>query len=248
MLLVTVTTLAVFWGGPFTLVPFLILLAFRTGYEAAHVLLGKTFAVRIGLGSALIAAITASLPILAFMFAGAWALLLARRVMVPAATGVSVSKLIDLFLYPILPVAILTAATLDPELRPMILILYVLVELFDSMAYASGKFLGRTPAFPVLSPRKTVEGLAGGAVSILVIAIGTSWVVGLSVIQSATLTLFACVLGVAGDLAGSRIKRAGKVKDYPPVLKKQGGALDIWDSWIAAGAAFFVLVAIRDML
>lgn len=248
MLLVTVTTLAVFWGGTYAIVFFMILLAFRTGLEAGHVLLGKKFAIRIGLGSALIAAVTASLPILALMFAGAWMLLLARRIMVPAATGEPVSKLVELFLYPILPIAILTTAALNAELRPIVLILYVIVELFDSMAYASGKFLGKTPAFPVLSPRKTVEGLAGGAVSILIIATGTAWVVGLSVPQAALLTVIACVFGVAGDLAGSRLKRAGGVKDFPVVLRKQGGALDIWDSWIAAGAAVSVLFAIWELL
>jgi len=245
---VTVTTLAAFWGGIYTLLPCLLLLAFRTGYEAAHVLLGPKRAIHVRAGAALIAAIAASLPLFAPMVVGLWMLLLFRRVMVSAATGQQMSKLVDLFLYPILPMAILTVAAVDPELRPTMLILYVLVELFDSHAYACGKFLGRTQAFPVLSPRKTVEGLIGGAICVLLIATGTAWVVGLSVVQATMLTLLACVLGVAGDLAGSRIKRQGGVKDYPTVLKSQGGALDIWDSWISAGAGVAVLIMMRDLL
>ena len=78
--------------------------------------------------------------------------------------------------------------------------------------------------------------------------LGCVVVVGLSVVQAAMLTLLACVLGVAGDLAGSRIKRQGGVKDYPTVLKSQGGALDIWDSWISAGAGVAILIVIRDLL
>lgn len=248
MLVVAVVTLAVFWAGTYVLVPMLLLLAYRTGYEAAFVLLGEKFAIKVGLGAALVAAICASLPILALMCAGIWLLLLARRVMMPAHMSEKMATVADLFLYPILPVAILTAAASDPEMRATVLVLYVIVELFDSCAYGCGKFFGRTPAFPALSPRKTVEGLIGGVVCILAITMGTAWFVGLSVGQAALLTGLACILGVAGDLAGSRIKRQGGVKDFPPVIKRQGGALDIWDSWISAGAGVSVLIAIRDLL
>lgn len=248
MLVVTVTTLVMFWGGPLTLIPFLLLLAYRTGYEAALVLFGQIHAIKIGIGAAVISAIAVSIPVSALAFAGFWMLLLARRVMVPMAADSSLRRLVDLLIYPILPVGILSAAALTPELRPIVLLIYVLVELFDSHAYACGKFLGRTPAFPKLSPKKTIEGLIGGAVCILLISTGTAWAVGLSVSQAALLTVLACVFGIAGDLAASRIKREGGVKDYPVVLKKQGGALDIWDSWIAAGAAISVLILIRDLM
>lgn len=248
MLVVTLTTLGVFWGGTYTLLPFLLLLAFRTAQEAGQVLWTAERGLNLGVGTALLVLPVLLWPPLTYGVPGLWLLLFARRISVPASTGTSLGHLTDLFLYPILPVILLASAAMDPVLRPTMLLLYVVVELFDSMAYATGKFLGRTPAFPVLSPRKTIEGLAGGAICILLIALGTAWVVGLPLVPAALVTTVACAVGVAGDLTASRIKRAAGVKDYPAVLKKQGGALDIWDSWIAAGAAVSVLLMLRDLL
>jgi phosphatidate cytidylyltransferase len=49
---------------------------------------------------------------------------------------------------------------------------------------------------------------------------------------------------VAGDLLASLAKRRAGVKDYPPIMKVQGGLLDIIDAWLVAGpclAGFAVL-------
>ena len=59
---------------------------------------------------------------------------------------------------------------------------------------------------------------------------------------NAGLLLLAFLLG--GDLAGSRLKRASGVKDYPAVLPRQGGALDIADAWLIAGPALVLLAAV----
>jgi phosphatidate cytidylyltransferase len=40
--------------------------------------------------------------------------------------------------------------------------------------------------------------------------------------------------GLAGDLGTSALKRARGVKDFPPVLKRHGGVLDIYDAFLAA--------------
>lgn len=248
MTVVAGSVLFAFWGGAYTLVPLIILLAGRIGYEAATVLFDAHIGLKIGLGTAIIAVLSMLVPNASLALVGLWLLILARHIMVPETNGSPRQKLRALFLYPILPMAVLAAAALNPDLRPVVLIVYVLVELFDSCAYAAGKFLGRTQAFPVLSPRKTIEGLIGGAICLMVFASAVAAWAGLSIFGAALLALLAGILGVAGDLAASRLKRAGKVKDFPVVFKKQGGALDVFDSWIAAGAAISVLILVRDLL
>ena len=248
MLTVAITILVVFWGGTYLLVPFLLLLAFRTGYEAAHVRFGAGAAIKLGIGAALIAGLAMLLPIFPIGLAGVWLLIFSRLTFVPNMPDGRLKVFSEILLFPVFPMAVLAAAALDPEMRPLILIIYVFVELFDSCAYAAGKFLGRTPAFPVLSPRKTVEGLIGGAVCLMLTVAGVAVLANLPVVASVILAGMACVFGVAGDLAGSRLKRAGGVKDFPAVLKKQGGALDVFDSWIAAGAVISLAITIQNLL
>ena len=55
-------------------------------------------------------------------------------------------------------------------------------------------------------------------------------------------------LAVAGDLAASRLKRMAGVKDYPVLMRRQGGVLDSLDSWIAAGAGLVALNIILTWL
>lgn len=248
MVVVAATVLLVFWGQAYTIVPFMLLLAFRTTFEATEVLLGRRLSLRFGIGAALVAAVAMLSPKFVLALAGLWLLILGRQVSVRGPDTDTPRKIAALFLYPILPMAILASAALDPQLRPVVLIVYVLVELFDSCAFASGKFFGRTQAFPVLSPRKTVEGLIGGAICLMIISAATAALMGLSVPYAALLALLAGMFGVAGDLAASRLKRAGKVKDFPVVVKMQGGALDVFDSWISAGAAIAFLVLLKDMM
>lgn len=242
MLLVAGTMLVVFAGGAYTLVPFFVLLAIRTGYEATIIQSDKNTALRLSVASGVLTALALLVPLLGIAFVGLWLVIVGRSVTVPNKSRTRLWQLVELLLFPMLPVAILAAAALDPALRPVVLIIYVLVELFDSCAYAAGKFLGKTPAFPILSPRKTIEGLFGGAVCLALVVAGVALWAGLPVGSSIVLACLSGAFGVAGDLAGSRLKRSAGVKDFPPVLKKQGGALDILDSWIAAGAAVSMIL------
>lgn len=248
MLIVAGTILIVFWGGTYLLVPFFLLLAYRAAFEAAHVRIGATSAPKAGFCAVILAGLTMLLPLMAVALAGLWMLIFSRQVFVPNPDTRPTRTSAELTLFPLIPVAILSSAALVPELRPLILIIYVLVELFDSCAYAVGKFLGRTPAFPVLSPRKTIEGLVGGALCLMLVVAGITVWAEFPVWPAIALTMAACVFGVAGDLAGSRLKRAAGVKDFPPVLKKQGGALDVFDSWISAGAAISAILLVKNLL
>ncbi len=120
---------------------------------------------------------------------------------------------------------------------------FLFVEIFDSAALLGGKLIGHTPAFPRLSPRKTLEGLAVGGV----VLIGSALFVGLvltewSLVQCIAVAIAVMGAAIFGDLVASAIKRRAGVKDYPPVHSVQGGALDVVDAWIVTAPALALIV------
>jgi len=108
-------------------------------------------------------------------------------------------------------------------------------KICDSGAYFAGRLLGRHKMTPILSPKKTWEGLAGGLVAAVAgaVAINRAGPV-LSDLAAAGLGLMAGVAGVLGDLAESFVKRECRKKDASQVMPGFGGVLDVVDSIIFA--------------
>ena len=119
----------------------------------------------------------------------------------------------------------------------------------DIGAYTIGATLGRHPLVPRLSPKKTVEGLIGGLVAgvAMALAIGVGWG-RFNVIQMLIFGAAVGTTGILGDLAESLIKRACGVKDSGRI-PSFGGVLDILDSMLAAApVAYLVLVVLTGPL
>jgi phosphatidate cytidylyltransferase len=115
----------------------------------------------------------------------------------------------------------------------------------DVGAYFTGRLLGRHRMAPVLSPKKTWEGLAGG----LALSVLTAWAINhylpglpLSDLSAVGFGLTVGVAGVLGDLAESMIKRDCRQKDASHALPGFGGVLDVFDSILfAAPVAYWWL-------
>lgn len=123
----------------------------------------------------------------------------------------------------------------------LVLALLVLVWLADSAAYFAGRAFGRHRLAPVVSPGKTVEGLAGavaGAAVFGAVLGGLGAVEGGGVTVTVALCVVVAVLSVAGDLFESFAKRAAGLKDSGQLLPGHGGVLDRIDSLIAAAPVF----------
>lgn len=105
----------------------------------------------------------------------------------------------------------------------------------DTMQYIVGSLIGKTP-FSKISPNKTLEGTVGG--SLLCVVVVT--VTGYFLVEKDLLWLFltvsaiAAVIGTAGDLLESKIKRLAGVKDSGHFMPGHGGFLDRFDSLILA--------------
>lgn len=122
-----------------------------------------------------------------------------------------------------------------------------LVVSADIGAYATGSALGRHRLAPAISPGKTWEGFAGGAVTVLVLAaVVTPMVVdALSVWQSVALGAAVAVSATLGDLVESMIKRDLGIKDLGRIVPGHGGIMDRVDAMLfALPAAHFVLLAL----
>jgi len=117
-----------------------------------------------------------------------------------------------------------------------VLPLGILIALWinDTCAYLVGSFIGRTP-FSKISPKKTWEGTAGGAVlCIVVVALLGWWAEAFEVADWIAIASIVAVFGVIGDLFESKLKRMANVKDSGSIMPGHGGFLDRFDSLLLA--------------
>ncbi|MFD1467566.1 phosphatidate cytidylyltransferase [Hymenobacter caeli] len=111
--------------------------------------------------------------------------------------------------------------------------LIVLVWAADTGAYFAGKNFGRHKLAPSISPGKTWEGWAGGALLALV----TGWAFGqfvpdIPLTHRLVAAGVVAVFGPLGDLAESMLKRSAGVKDSGTFLPGHGGLLDRFDAFL----------------
>ena len=147
-------------------------------------------------------------------------------------------------LVPFLLMAHLVSFSKDLKLAfPLLLGLLILIWTNDTMAYFTGRVLGKTPVFKRISPKKTVEGTVGGALFTLVGA----YVISLS--TSEFPLEFWCIsallivpMSIFGDFFESLLKRAVNVKDSGSILPGHGGILDRFDSLIFSVPIFYFWV------
>lgn len=115
----------------------------------------------------------------------------------------------------------------------------------DIGAYFTGRFLGRHPFAPALSPKKTWEGFFGGLFTSILTAVGLSFAAPLfphGVLEAAGFGIVVGTAGVLGDLVESMMKRDAQVKDAAASIPGFGGLLDVIDSVLfAAPVSYFWL-------
>ncbi len=112
-----------------------------------------------------------------------------------------------------------------------VLLTMVLAWGSDTCAYFVGRKFGKTKLAPRISPKKTLEGSAGGlAASVVGAVIMSFFLPGLGPIDAIALGILAGAAGQAGDLLMSVLKRSSGVKDSGGILPGHGGILDRADA------------------
>jgi phosphatidate cytidylyltransferase len=94
---------------------------------------------------------------------------------------------------------------------------------------------------PTISPNKTWEGLIGGVASAVAVGAALWWITPFNPWQAAAMAFAISVMGFAGGLVMSAIKRDHGVKDYGALIQGHGGVLDRVDSLLFAAPLFFHL-------
>ena len=115
-------------------------------------------------------------------------------------------------------------------------------QMNDILQYLWDKLIGRHKIAWRVSPNKTWEGFAAGVVSTTAIGALLWWATPFTPLQSAGMSFMICLLGSAGSLVISALKRDIGIKDFGVVIEGQGGILDHIDSLCFAAPIFFHLV------
>ncbi len=123
-----------------------------------------------------------------------------------------------------------------PNGAPALALCIFVPKCCDIGAYFTGRAFGRHKMAPVLSPKKTWEGLGGGLVTAALVAFGINrgWPVLSCDLSALGFGLVVGGVGVLGDLAESLIKRDCQRKDASAVVPGFGGVLDVIDAVIFA--------------
>lgn len=128
-------------------------------------------------------------------------------------------------------------------------IIYMLLvtTMTDSFAYITGSLIGKNKLCPLISPKKTVEGLIGGVIMgvisasyLYVTIINPNYPLVLLIFITTILSL----VGQVGDLAFSCIKRYYGRKDFSNLIPGHGGLLDRFDSLIFVALAMILFLGI----
>jgi phosphatidate cytidylyltransferase len=128
--------------------------------------------------------------------------------------------------------------------REALFLLLLTVVVSDTAQYYTGRAFGRRLLAPTISPKKTVEGAAGGFVfgGLVLGIVGAWWLPSMPAALRALLGVTIVALGIAGDLFESMLKRSAGVKDSSALIPGHGGVLDRIDALLFAAPVYYVLL------
>lgn len=138
--------------------------------------------------------------------------------------------------------------------RVLIFIPFILAFMSDTGAYFAGYFFGKHKLAPVISPKKTVEGVVGGIFGAVVgmvvycAIISAAYEFSVNYLFAVIYGLVGSVAAVFGDLCFSVIKRQTGIKDYGNLIPGHGGILDRFDSMMLVGPLAEVLLLLLPVV
>jgi phosphatidate cytidylyltransferase len=140
--------------------------------------------------------------------------------------------------------------------------LFTVTMITDTAAYIFGVKFGKHQLAPTISPKKSVEGaIAGlvfgtlfGVISVFLFQmikfteLANIWI---KILVIGVVSLVSLILSGTvqlGDLVCSKLKRSYEIKDFGNIFPGHGGVLDRFDSFIFAGATFYVIVQFMQLV
>lgn len=132
----------------------------------------------------------------------------------------------------IVPLGLL-CQTKSPSFWPLLMTAAIPIWCGDTAAIFVGRAFGKHKLAPEISPKKTWEGAAGNFAACVLAAVILGAIFHYPMLPMALLGLNCGILGQAGDLFESWLKRKADMKDSGNILPGHGGVLDRIDSLMA---------------
>ncbi len=117
----------------------------------------------------------------------------------------------------------------------------LIVQLSDIFQYAWGKLLGQRVIAPQINASRTWEGFVGGVLTTAIVGALLWWVTPFRIWEAACMAFVTAVMGSAGGMTMSAIKRDRGVSDTGTLVQGHAGVLDRIDSICFAAPVFFHL-------
>ncbi|MBK1810657.1 CDP-archaeol synthase [Clostridium sp. YIM B02505] len=132
-----------------------------------------------------------------------------------------------------------------PNGKFLVWLIFLASWLCDTVAYYTGKYLGKRKLCPKVSPKKTIAGSIGGLFgSTLALSVYgyfiNSFIHNIPFYHYIIIGLLCGVFCQFGDLIASSIKRYVGIKDYSNLIPGHGGILDRFDSILFASTIIYM--------
>ncbi|MBP5688269.1 MAG: phosphatidate cytidylyltransferase [Muribaculaceae bacterium] len=181
---------------------------------------------------------------------------LTAQLYMPARNAIAdVRQSLGALVYVALPIAMLnTIADVSPRI---VLAMFVFIWLNDTGAFLVGCAIGKHRLFERISPKKSWEGVFGGAAFVIAAAIAiacVSWLSktfnpsGFGIATWIALGVATVVASTLGDLFESLLKRTAGVKDSGNIIPGHGGILDRIDSLLFVALATVIILQIATAI
>ncbi len=123
-------------------------------------------------------------------------------------------------------------------------VIMLIVMTNDSAAYYTGSAFGKNRLYPLVSPKKSIEGAIGGLAGSLcgTLLAKFTFFPQLTLTDAVMTALVIGVVGQTGDLFESLLKRSFGVKDSGTLIPGHGGVLDRLDSILFAAPVTYYYV------
>lgn len=124
-----------------------------------------------------------------------------------------------------------------------------LVVVNDTMAYVFGRLMGKTKLLPKLSPKKTLEGFVGAAISTIALSVPLAR---LFIDDSSSsydnnihiwlLAAYVSIVSPYGGFLASAVKRSFGAKDFGNFIPGHGGAIDRLDCQVITAPFVYLIL------
>lgn len=131
------------------------------------------------------------------------------------------------------------------DAAPIVLAIFIIIWLYDTLAYCMGSLFGKRRLFERISPKKSWEGFI---LSLILTAGSSAFFSKIPYFNDSVFThpfswigfaLVIIIFSTFGDLVESLFKRSANVKDSGTIFPGHGGILDRFDSFFFALPAAF---------